>query len=77
MACNAIFAALWCFTREQHVNGCFFANIDLFLCFLLCAWSRLRQEFDSCVPLWDKRHYFRVYLFLIVFFCLCAPQRIG
>ena len=28
-ACNAKFAAFWCFAAEQHVDGCFFANIDV------------------------------------------------
>ena len=30
--CNPKFAAFWCFATGQHihVNGCFFANIDVF-----------------------------------------------
>ena len=32
--CNAKCAPFWCFAARQHVNGCYFANIDVFFYWL-------------------------------------------
>ena len=71
--CNPRFAAFWCFAAGQHVNGGSIAIIDLFLAFidywniiidfLSRAQSRLRHEFNVCVPLQKMCHCLQVFSF--------------
>ena len=55
-----------CFVEGQHVNECFFGNIDVF--FYWPAWIigtyiidllTLQQELNVCAPLKKKRHCLR------------------
>ena len=71
--CNPRFAAFWCFAAGQHVNGGSIAIIDVFLAFidywniiidlLSRAQSRLRHEFNVCVPLQKMCHCLQVFSF--------------
>ena len=83
--CNPNFATVWWFTVRQHVNGCIFANKDVFFILFIRTYNRL---VIACIVMTaigvnclcfvsgKKRHCLWVYSLLIAFFCLCDPQQI-